>query len=191
MKLLDVFELKIPGVKIYRYAHFNDHRGYFTETYNMTDMPIQVRQINESFSQAGVFRGLHFQYDPAMIKMVRVISGHLRDFFLDIRINSPTYCQIDYYDLKPNDKYNEWIYLPVGIAHGNLALEETKFEYLCDNVHNPYSDMAINVLSDGIKWPDGYKLPDDVIMSARDRMSMTLQKWVNEHEIKFTMMKVV
>lgn len=179
MKLEKITDLEIPGVKIFKYNNFNDDRGYFSETYNCKQISTTISQINESFSKKNVFRGLHFQVSPNMVKMVRVISGHLLDLFLDIRKNSPTFKHIGYYELKPSDNGNEWIYLPAGIAHGNLALEDTKFEYLCDVTHNPDGDKSINVWSDDIIWPNGCKVPKDVIISHRDNTNMTLRDWLN------------
>ncbi|MGC8605786.1 MAG: dTDP-4-dehydrorhamnose 3,5-epimerase family protein [Desulfomonilaceae bacterium] len=85
----------MPEVKIIRFARFCDHRGYFTETFRQSDfqshpeMPfmknIQFVQMNESYSKAGTIRGLHFQWNPYMGKLVRTIAGHMVDLVLDIR----------------------------------------------------------------------------------------------------------
>jgi dTDP-4-dehydrorhamnose 3,5-epimerase len=42
---------------------------------------IDFVQANESFSKKGVVRGLHFQWNPYMGKLVRTVKGHMVDLF--------------------------------------------------------------------------------------------------------------
>ena len=112
MKILSVTDLPLPGVKVIRFARFRDQRGYFTETFRRSDLDSRVElaglkgqafvQANESSSRANVVRGLHFQWDPFMGKLVRTISGHMVDIVLDLRKDSPTLGKAVMHDM-PSD----------------------------------------------------------------------------------------
>jgi dTDP-4-dehydrorhamnose 3,5-epimerase len=81
-------------------------------------------QSNESVSKKGVIRGLHFQWNPFMGKLVRTLLGHM----LDIRKHSPTRGKAILYDMPARDTedWDEWIWVPPGFAHGNLFLADTR-----------------------------------------------------------------
>ena len=110
MKILEVKSLAIPEVKVIRFARFPDNRGYFSETFKQSDVlknpelaflkPFDFVQTNESFSKKRVVKGLHFQWQPPLAKLLRTISGHMVDMILDIRKNSPTLGKIILYDLR-------------------------------------------------------------------------------------------
>src|SRR3954454_7369139 len=143
MKILAVEPLKIPEIKVIRFARFGDQRGYFTEHFRQTDFQtnpftpfmrgVEFVQTNESFSRAGTVRGLHFQWNPYMGKLVRTLYGHMIDLVLDIRKGSPTFGKAIAYDMLSNhaEHFNEWIWVPPGFAHGNTFLEDTAIEYFC------------------------------------------------------------
>ena len=87
MKLLDVKSLCIPDIKVIRFQRFGDDRGYFTESFRRSDFDednrlaflenVEFVQCNESFSRPGVIRGLHFQWNPYMGKLVRCYREQL------------------------------------------------------------------------------------------------------------------
>ena len=92
MKLLSIKSLAIPDIKIITYQHFCDSRGYFTEHFRKSqfkELPFmqgfEIKQCNESSSTKGVIRGLHFQWNPYMGKLVRTTRGNMVDMVLDIR----------------------------------------------------------------------------------------------------------
>ena len=128
---LEVKELAIPEVKVIRFARFPDHRGYFSEQYRFSDFERgEVRRScaasaflrpTRAISRAGTVRGLHFQWNPYMGKLVRTIRGHMIDVVLDIRKGSPTYGKIIAYDMpvRGDENYADWIWVPPGFAHGN------------------------------------------------------------------------
>ena len=143
MKILSVTTLKLPDVKVIRFARFADHRGYFAEPFRRSDIEahpeigflreIALPQMNESWSRAGVVRGLHFQWNPFMGKLVRTVSGRMVDIFMDIRLGSPTFGRAAMHDMPSasTDDYAEWIWVPPGFAHGNFFTVESRIEYLC------------------------------------------------------------
>lgn len=164
MKIIEIKELAFKEIKIIRFARFNDHRGYFTEPYRKSDFAnqlglealknIQFVQCNESFSVAQTIRGLHFQWNPYMGKLVRTVSGHMVDMVLDIRKGSPNFGKIIAYDM-PTDKmnnYNEWIWVPPGFAHGNFFLADSQIEYFCSGEYSPNCEAGISPLAVDIDW---------------------------------------
>ena len=95
MLISDIKDLAIPDVKVVRFKRFLDNRGYFTEQFRQSDLIDSDKvgflkgesfvQANESFSHKGTFRGLHFQWNPYMGKLVRTVWGRMVDMALDIR----------------------------------------------------------------------------------------------------------
>jgi len=67
---MEIISTHIPGLLIVKTAVFGDSRGYFTETYNRSvfeksGLVTHFVQDNESMSNAGVVRGLHYQLEPS------------------------------------------------------------------------------------------------------------------------------
>ncbi len=164
MKILSVEQLVIPEIKVIRFARFSDHRGYFTEHFRAGDfrdnpaLPfmkgVQFLQTNESFSRKGTVRGLHFQWNPYMGKLVRTLQGHMIDLILDIRKGSPTFGKGLAWDMpsRREDAFNEWIWVPPGFAHGNMFPEESAIEYFCSGEYSPGCEAAISPLAPDIDW---------------------------------------
>src|SRR4051812_32878432 len=96
---MEIIETKLKGVMIIKPKVFEDARGYFFESYSQAafekaGLNLNFVQDNQSLSQKGVLRGLHFQNQPyAQGKLVRVITGAVFDVAVDIRKSSPTYGQ--------------------------------------------------------------------------------------------------
>lgn len=127
---------------------FEDDRGHFFESYTKksfidNNIDVDFVQDNQSLSQKGVLRGLHFQHPPfAQGKLVRVIKGAVLDVAVDIRKNSKTFGQHFSIELNENNKTMLWI--PEGFAHGFSTLENnTIFCYKCTNVYNKNSEGCL------------------------------------------------
>ena len=138
--LLDLFEIE-PRV-------FGDERGYFFESYSAqlfkaAGIQADFVQDNESYSNAGVVRGLHFQVPTkAQGKLVRVQRGKVLDVAVDIRKGSPTYGQHHAVELSGENKKMLWI--PPGFAHGFATLEDgTVFLYKCTDTYSPEYEGSI------------------------------------------------
>jgi len=192
MKILEVLPTVFPEVKLIKIARFTDNRGYFTETYRFSQLEeiipdLKIKQVMESHSKKWVLRGLHFQYDPPMGKLVRTVVGEMIDFFLDIRPNSKTFGKIgavkmpSYWD----DGFDNWIWIPFGFAHSNLYLEESTIEYFATTTWNPSSEVGINPLASDIDWSfvdkeilDVFKNNQDkFIISEKDKKGLTITQW--------------
>ena len=126
---------------------FGDARGHFFESYRQdlfaqNGIPFQFVQDNQSFSTAGVLRGLHFQNPPfAQGKLVRVITGKVIDIAVDIRPGSPTFGKYEKFVL--DTTLQNMVYIPEGFAHGFAALEDSVFAYKCTNNYNKASEGGI------------------------------------------------
>jgi dTDP-4-dehydrorhamnose 3,5-epimerase len=164
LKILSVQTLAFPEIKVIRFARFGDHRGYFAEHYRKSDFrsnplipfmkDVEFLQTNESFSRTGTIRGLHFQWNPYMGKLVRTIQGHMIDLILEIRQGSPHFGKIIAYDMpSANDQeFNEWIWIPPGFAHGNFFPEDSRIEYYCSGEYSPGCEAGISPLAKDIDW---------------------------------------
>ena len=158
---------------------FKDTRGYFFESYNKDlfhqhGINTVFVQDNESLSQKGVLRGLHFQNPPfAQAKLVRVIQGAVMDVAVDIRKDSATYGQ--HFSVQLSAENKTMFYIPEGFAHGFLVLEDhTIFSYKCSRTYNKASESGI-LWSDpdlAINW--GIKNP---VLSEKDRVAQTFREF--------------
>lgn len=199
MKITEIRNLTVDGCKVIKYQRFGDDRGFFAETYRKQDFDnnpftnelknLNFNQMNESFSKAGTIRGLHFQWNPFMAKLVRCVSGRMIDLLLDIRKDSPTFGKIIGYDSTNSfsHNYGEWVYAPVGFAHGVFLPEDTLIEYYCTGFWNPDCETGISPLAQDIDW----SLCDSEIMELihrtikngkliikdKDRESQNLAAW--------------
>ena len=200
MKILSVKPLALPEVKVLTFALFKDHRGYFTEPYRKSDylahpdLPFphagDFVQHNESFSKTGTLRGLHFQWNPYMGKLVRTLFGHMLDIVMDIRLGSPNFGKVILYDMPRSidAESSEWIWVPAGFAHGNLFLEPTAIEYLCTGEHSPGCEAGVSPLTADLDWSladsslkvildKGITSPE-LLISDKDRAAPSLKDWV-------------
>ncbi len=170
---MELIKTSIDGLLIIKPDVFKDERGYFFESYNKerfakAGLNMDFVQDNESKSDKGVLRGLHFQKPPfAQGKLVRVIKGSVMDVAVDLRKGSPTYGKWESVVLTEENKLQFWI--PEGFAHGFVALEDnTIFNYKCTNVYNKESEGSIlwNDPDININWNI-----DNPILSEKDKIS--------------------
>jgi dTDP-4-dehydrorhamnose 3,5-epimerase len=198
VKILSAEQLEIPEIKVIRFARFRDERGYFTEQFRRDDFDtnpltpfmagVEFVQANESFSRATTVRGLHFQRNPYMGKLVRTLHGHMVDVVLDIRKGSPTFGKAIAYDMpsEASEEFNEWIWVPPGFAHGNTFLVDTSIEYLCSGQYSPGNEAGISPLAEDIDWslcdPSLRETFHDIasdtaLMTNKDRNGFTVSAW--------------
>jgi dTDP-4-dehydrorhamnose 3,5-epimerase len=201
MKILSVADLPLPGVKVIRFARFMDQRGYFTEPFRRSDFDSRSElaslrdrafvQANESYSRPDVVRGLHFQWNPFMGKLVRTLHGHMVDIVLDLRKGSPTLGKAVMHDM-PSDAgadWSEWIWVPPGFAHGNYFPRESTIEYYCTGEYNQTGEAGVSPLSRDIDWSlcdraqkarfDSL-LANGAVISEKDREAASLQTWLSD-----------
>jgi dTDP-4-dehydrorhamnose 3,5-epimerase len=166
-------EIFIKGAFLLKPKVFEDSRGYFFESFNREGFEknigvVNFIQDNESKSSAGVLRGLHFQKgEYAQAKLVRVIKGAVLDVIADIRPASPTFGQ--HFSIKLSEKNKLQLFLPRGMAHGFLVLEdETIFSYKVDNIYSPENESGI--LFDDPYLSIDWQFPkSSIILSEKDK----------------------
>jgi dTDP-4-dehydrorhamnose 3,5-epimerase len=201
VKILNVKQLEIAEIKIIRFARFRDQRGYFTEHFRNSDFQsnpltsfmdgVEFVQTNESFSRTGTIRGLHFQWNPYMGKLVRTLRGHMVDLVLDIRKGSPSFGKAIAYDMPSgmSGEFDEWIWVPPGFAHGNLFLEDTSIEYFCSGEYSPGCEAGISPLAEDIDWSlcdqDLRETFHDVasrtpLITDKDRDALSVSMWAED-----------
>lgn len=172
----------IDGLFVIEPRVFEDNRGYFFESFNadkFIDLGINkvFVQDNQSLSQKGVLRGLHFQNPPyAQAKLVRVIKGAVLDIAVDIRKNSPTYGQT--FSIELTEQNKKMLYIPEGFAHGFLTLEDdTIFSYKCSDNYHPE-------VEDAILWSDKDLNIDwnieNPLVSDKDKIAQTFNDFKSQ-----------
>ena len=180
---MNFIHTEISGLFIIEPKVFEDHRGYFYESFNEKNfieagIDCKFVQDNQSKSNKGVLRGLHYQLEPfAQAKLVRVISGSVFDVAVDIRIGSPTFGKWIGAILSAENK--KQMFVPRGFAHGFLVLEDnTEFFYKCDNFYSKEHEGSIRFDDPeiGINWNFPY---EHLILSDKDKVAPMLKDAVN------------
>jgi dTDP-4-dehydrorhamnose 3,5-epimerase len=177
---MKVIKTIIPDVLIFEPKVFGDERGYFMESFRQDLIEKHIGKVNfvqdnESFSECGVVRGLHFQKPPyTQGKLVRVLKGEVVDVAVDIRLGSPTYGK--HVAVKLSDENKRQLWVPRGFAHGFAVLSKTAlFSYKCDNYYSPSHDGGI--LWDDPKIGVDWLLPKEVVqLSGKDKLHPSISE---------------
>jgi dTDP-4-dehydrorhamnose 3,5-epimerase len=162
---------------------FEDARGFFLEAFRADQfqelgLPGAFLQWNHSRSCRNVVRGLHFQTDPPMAKLMRVTLGEAFVVAVDIRKGSPTLGQ--HFGTIASADNKKMVYAPAGFARGFAVLSEyVELQYLCTSIYNVKTES-------GIRWNDpALAIPWPVtnpILSAKDEKAQTLAEWLKRPE---------
>jgi dTDP-4-dehydrorhamnose 3,5-epimerase len=158
---------------------FEDARGFFMETFHVDKfkdlgLPTEFVQDNHSRSKKGVVRGLHFQWDPPMGKLMRVTYGSAFLVAVDIRKGSPTLGKWFGTEVSAANKKQVWA--PAGFARGFCVLSDfAEIQYKCTGIYNDKAESGIrwNDPEIGIEWPE-----KDAELSGKDRVAQSLAEWL-------------
>ena len=173
-------QTELPGVFILEPKVFEDHRGYFMETYRKSDFDAQIGAVefvqdNESKSSYGVLRGLHYQRGCwSQAKLVRVLEGRVLDVAVDLRRSSPTFGRYAMVELSAENRRQ--LFIPRGFAHGFLVLsEKAVFTYKVDNAYMPSAEASIRFDDPevGIPWPIRR---EEMVLSDKDTKGVSLSE---------------
>ncbi len=165
---------------------FGDHRGYFYESFHLqkfreaTGLSPDFVQDNQSKSSFGVLRGLHFQYGKyAQAKLVRVLSGKVWDWVVDLRSDSQTFGQTFGLELSAQNK--QQLFIPRGFAHGFVVLSESaEFVYKCDNYYAPDHESGV-IYNDSDLQMD-WKIPEyQQVISEKDQKLGSFAQIAEKH----------
>ncbi len=178
---MEITTTPLAGLLVIKPKVFYDSRGYFFEPYNKlryydAGITHEFVQDNQSLSQFGAVRGLHFQAPPfEQGKLVRVIKGAVLDVVVDIRKKAATYGQ--HYEIELNEENMIQFWIPPGFAHGFATLRDnTIFEYKCTNIYNKESEGGIlwNDTTLNINWQT-----DSPIVSDKDQILTTFKDFIS------------
>jgi dTDP-4-dehydrorhamnose 3,5-epimerase len=162
---------------------FQDSRGFFMETFRedvfkSLGLPTHFVQDNHSRSVKGVVRGLHFQWEPPMGKLMRVPLGSAFLVAVDIRKGSPTLGK--WVGVEASAENRRQVWAPAGFARGFCVLsDEAEIQYKCTGIYNNKGESGIlwNDPEIGVKWP-----VNDPVLSDKDRNAQTLAQWLARQE---------
>jgi dTDP-4-dehydrorhamnose 3,5-epimerase len=162
---------------------YQDTRGFFMETYRADQfrdlgLPVNFAQDNHSRSVKGVVRGLHFQWEPPMGKLMRVPLGKAFLVAVDIRRGSPTLGRWVGVECSAENRRQVWA--PAGFARGFCVLSDmAEIQYKCTGMYNSQAESGIlwNDPAIGIQWP-----VTDPILSEKDTKARTLADWLASPE---------
>lgn len=139
-------------------------------------LPKEFPQDNHSRSAKGVLRGLHFQWDPPMGKLMRVTRGSAFLVAVDIRKGSPTLGQ--WFGVEVSEENRKLVWAPYGFARGFCSLTDNcEVQYKCTGVYSPQGESGIYCADPaiGVRWPID---PASAILSEKDRKAQTLARWL-------------
>lgn len=162
---------------------FQDPRGFFTETFREDQfrslgLPDRFVQDNHSRSVKDVVRGLHFQWEPPMGKLMRVTVGEAFLVAVDIRKGSPTLGK--WVGVTASAENRRQVWAPAGFARGFCVLSDVaEIQYKCTGLYNGKAESGIrwNDPAIGIEWPT--KNP---LLSDKDAKAQTLDQWLTRPE---------
>jgi dTDP-4-dehydrorhamnose 3,5-epimerase len=170
----------IAGAYLFEPTPHTDERGFFCRTFDRELArsvgidPSAFAQDSVSRSAKGVVRGLHLRSGRGEAKLVRCSYGVVFDVVVDLRPDSPTHHNLEFFELSGETQMT--LYVPAGCAHGFQALTEpADVSYRIDRPHDPSEDVTI-AFDDpnlAIPWPLSVTL-----MSSRDRHAPSLAEAV-------------
>lgn len=170
---MTVTHTEFEGLYILEPRVFEDSRGYFFESFNdrifkASGIDFQFVQDNQSKSEYGVIRGLHYQKAPyTQTKLIRVLEGEIYDLVLDLRKSSPSYGKT--FGLHISSDNKKQLLVPKGFAHGFSVLSKTAIVlYKCDEFYHPDSEGGIIYNSPGLDL-DWHVIPGKEIISEKDK----------------------
>ena len=156
---------EITDVQVFEPKVIDDSRGYFFESFRESWLPdFHFVQDNQSASQKGTLRGIHYQITHPQGKLVSVVSGEVLDIAVDLRKSSPTFGSSVIKRLSSDNHRMLWI--PPGFGHGFIVLSEhVEFQYKCTNYYDPEDQHIIRWNDPDLNIDWGTKSP---VLSDRD-----------------------
>ena len=167
----------IPDILVFEPTVYSDGRGYFMETWRQSVFDAQgidagFVQDNQSNSNRGTLRGLHYQLNRPQGKLARVVSGEVFDVAVDLRKSSAYFGQ--WVGVVLSAENRKQLLVPPGFAHGFYVLSESaELLYKCTEYYHPEDDHCLlwNDEAVAIDWP---LLSSSPILSDKDRNARRL-----------------
>lgn len=183
-----IFKTKIDGLMYIQYKKFLDERGFFVDITAFKNLEkaigkrVELKQINLAYSNTNVVRGLHAE---GWNKVTTVMHGKGVSALVDIRPESPTFKQVEYFlfEPKPESEQHVGLYVPMGVANSIAVIEgPLLYHYAVDAFYDerdPAGDKALSLFDPelNIQWP----IPrEEMILSERDVDSATLAQLLEQ-----------
>lgn len=154
---------KLPGAFFVDADVYPDERGAFERTWVRDEFAahgLETTLIQGSLARnikRGTLRGMHYQAAPFdEVKLVRVMRGAIFDVAIDLRPESPTFCQWVGTELTAEN--GRMLYIPRGLAHGYQTLTDgADVFYFVSAAYSPEHQRGVrwNDPAFGISWPLG------------------------------------
>ena len=172
-------ETSLKGAFIIDPEPVHDERGMFARTWCQGEFEAQglkVTWVQNNLSlnyKRGTIRGMHYQAPPnEEVKLVRCIKGSIYDVIVDLRPDSPTFCQHAAVILSAENR--RALYIPHGFAHGFQTLwDDSELFYHMSSFYEPSSARGFRwddpMIS--IKWPEAL-----TVISDKDRSWPPLER---------------
>lgn len=186
----NIFKTKIEGLFYFKYRKFLDERGFFSQVLEPERIraaginpDFTIRQVNLSVSKSKIARGIHTE---GWNKLITVVQGHAFCALSDVRPDSPTYKNVEYFDFiaDPQNEWGEGLYISKKIGNSVCAVEgPMHYLYGVDMLYherNKADDLAVSIFDPdlNIEWP----FPkEELIISQRDIDSVTLRELYPEN----------
>jgi dTDP-4-dehydrorhamnose 3,5-epimerase len=178
---MNIESTEIKDVYICTPKVHEDDRGFFMESFRQDEFEkAGIRQtfVQDNHSCSGAVntvRGLNFQWDLPMAKIMRVTAGRAFLVAVDIRKNSPTLGK--WVGIEASAENKKQLYAEAGFARGFQTLSEnTEVQYKCSVIHKDGGEGTIlwNDPTIGIKWP----LTESPVLSEKSKNAPTLEQWL-------------
>lgn len=150
---------------------YTDTRGRFLETFRKEWFPQRswdTLQSNRSDSKAGVLRGLHYHF--YQVDYWYVVQGQIRVGLADIRPDSPTVGAVA--TIEMGGTVQKGLFVPIGVAHGFLALTDATLTYIVDNYYDSHDEFGVAWNDPQLNVPWNIETP---ILSTRDARNPLLR----------------
>lgn len=183
---MQIEPLALSGLFCITPKRHEDARGFFMEVYRddvLADSGVYDKsfvQENHSFSKQGVLRGLHFQYDPPLGKLIRVINGAAFVVAVDIRYHSST--RGKWFGMELSAENKKQLFAPAGFASGFCVTgEAAEVEYHYTAHYNANGEAAIRYDDPeiAVDWP-----VKNTVVSERDKHAFLFADWLARPEAK-------
>ena len=188
---MELTPLEIEGAWLVTSKLFLDDRGNFREWFKRseilekTGIDFQVEQANVSLSKRGVIRGIHYSLaGGGQAKWVTCVSGHIIDFVIDIRPDSPTFRKYVAIDLLGSE--SRAVFIGPGLGHGFIAIEDTSVvSYLLSSNYSPENEYEINPMDPelAIDWRLDLLSGASAVLSPKDSNAPTIRVRRDQNEL--------
>tara|TARA_B100000989_G_scaffold298357_1_gene287266 strand:+ start:2669 stop:3154 length:486 start_codon:yes stop_codon:yes gene_type:complete len=150
---MKIFKTKLDRVIKIKLNSFEDHRGYYIETYNeklYSKFKIKFIQDDISVSKKRVLRGIHG--DLKTWKLITCLYGEFHLVVVNNLKKSKEYKK--WQSFRMTDKNKLQILVPPGFGNGHQVLSKKAiFHYKQSTLYDRKSQFTLNYNSDNYDWP--------------------------------------